>query len=357
MTDIQINLTNRPGMTRICLQISAESRFHRDCVDGLSNFVTGSSSPPDEVVRAYQDTASDECANLVKKWISECENHDVCNSAKPILPTRVLRVDYISGCLRLVETNGQTGRYVALSHCWGRFPALTTTLDTLESRKRGIEFSQLGKTFQDAVILTRKLEFCYLWIDALCIIQDSTSDWERESGQMASVYRNSQMTIAASRAASREIGCFSTINSTPYLWTGDNSSDIELKSQPVLERVAHPHLWDPWPIDPEPDDSSKSGKAVFWMALQPSHDMFSFGTVSDAIGIECLPLLSRAWALQERVLSPRILHFGPMELFWECRNGIFCECPTEGLKGARDTSAQEFYSALTSPLTTDEAYT
>jgi hypothetical protein len=38
------------------------------------------------------------------------------------------------------------------------------------------------------------------------------------------------------------------------------------------------------------------------------------------------PLLARGWAYQEGLLSARVLHFGPQELFWECREEIFCEC-------------------------------
>ena len=84
----------------------------------------------------------------------------------------------------LVESNGQQGSYLTLSHCWGGANILKTDSSCLESFKQCIPFQALCKNFQDAVIITRTLGFKYLWIDSLCIIQDSPEDWNRESAQM-----------------------------------------------------------------------------------------------------------------------------------------------------------------------------
>ncbi|KAL3419337.1 hypothetical protein PVAG01_09559 [Phlyctema vagabunda] len=53
-----------------------------------------------------------------------------------------------------------------------------------------IDFDELPKTFREAICFARNLEIEYLWIDSLYIIQDSIQDWEDESAQMGSVYRN-----------------------------------------------------------------------------------------------------------------------------------------------------------------------
>lgn len=42
--------------------------------------------------------------------------------------------------------------------------------------------------------------------------------------------------------------------------------------------------------------------------------------------LDSFPLLQRAWAYQERMLSPRMVHFGPNELLWECVESKTCEC-------------------------------
>jgi hypothetical protein len=58
-------------------------------------------------------------------------------------------------------------------------------IDTLSKSMR---FDNLPKTFQDAIIVTRKLGVQYLWVDSLCITQDDEDDWNRESRLMEKVF-------------------------------------------------------------------------------------------------------------------------------------------------------------------------
>ena len=89
-------------------------------------------------------------------------------------------------------------KYIALSHCWGQTKVLVLMEHMLESMTRGIDWLRLPRTFQDAIVVTRRLGFRYLWIDSLCIIQDSHEDWIRESETMQNVYANCVLTVAAS---------------------------------------------------------------------------------------------------------------------------------------------------------------
>ena len=87
--------------------------------------------------------------------------------------------------------------YIALSHCWGlTIPDAGRT--TLGRRNMSIFAGNLPRTFQDFIEIARRLEIRYVWIDSLCIIQDSGDDWEKEAAQMASIYSNAHLTIAAS---------------------------------------------------------------------------------------------------------------------------------------------------------------
>lgn len=94
--------------------------------------------------------------------------------------------------IALLETDIQTGRYIALSYCWGNTgqQAVTTTAN-FQARKHGIDIGELPQTFQDAILLARELQVRYLWIDSLCIIQDDENDWETEAPMMSQVYANS----------------------------------------------------------------------------------------------------------------------------------------------------------------------
>ena len=164
----------------------------------------------------------------ISRWITVCnEGHcrelpshtgstfPLCQRAEiEPLPTRVL--DLGSGGTNedpaLVETSGLTARYVCLSHCWGRSQCIKTTRSTYDKWKSGVPWSMLPRTYQDAIVITRRLGIHYIWIDSLCIIQDDSADWERESSQMASIYGNSFLTIAATFAADGNGGCFPTYN-------------------------------------------------------------------------------------------------------------------------------------------------
>ncbi|KAF2870785.1 heterokaryon incompatibility, partial [Massariosphaeria phaeospora] len=78
--------------------------------------------------------------------------------------------------------------YIALSYCWGRSTTcLTTTTKTLPLHIKGIAPTSFPSLFQDVMDICRRLGIRYLWADALCILQDSTEDWQLEAAKMADV--------------------------------------------------------------------------------------------------------------------------------------------------------------------------
>jgi len=121
------------------------------------------------------------------------------------MPTRVLEVleEEQGGLgLRLVGTNyGQVEKYAALTYCWGGDQALKTTRGNLQDHKLRIEGGRLPYTLRDAVIVTKGLGLKYLWIDALCIVQDDGIDKDTEIGRMSDIYYNAAVVISASRAS------------------------------------------------------------------------------------------------------------------------------------------------------------
>ncbi|MBE3045186.1 HET domain-containing protein [Candidatus Bathyarchaeota archaeon] len=113
--------------------------------------------------------------------LSEClENHPKCgNAPETPLPTRVIDVNYQDDKVRVIETKGQQGRYVSLSHCWGDDKLMNTKLSAQtfdEYTTEGISLDTFPRTFQDAIEVTRNLGIPYLWIDSMCIIQGDAQD-------------------------------------------------------------------------------------------------------------------------------------------------------------------------------------
>lgn len=99
------------------------------------------------------DPLSPTTLELAKEWLKEClENHPECQTAdRKQLPTRVIHVGPDGEMPRLYITNGERGKYLTLSHCWGKVSPLTTTRSTLTERVDGVAITEMPKTFQDAV--------------------------------------------------------------------------------------------------------------------------------------------------------------------------------------------------------------
>ena len=70
-------------------------------------------------------------------------------------------------------------------------------------------------------MVTRKLGYRFLWIDSLCIIQDSVEDWRDQCSEMDNIYRNCAVTLVAASAGDINYGFLQErkrIHSRPYLW-------------------------------------------------------------------------------------------------------------------------------------------
>ena len=150
---------------------------------------------------------------LLRGWLKECRSsHDECKhgsysgnqfddeTCTTRLPFRVIDVGPSDGSLppRLVTSDyWMTGRYLTLSHCWGKISPTETTVATLTLWHVALPEKQLSKTFRDQIWLTRQLGERFLWIDSLCIVQDDPKDLEAQIGLMGRIFEQSYCTIAA----------------------------------------------------------------------------------------------------------------------------------------------------------------
>jgi hypothetical protein len=195
-------------------------------------------------------------------------------------------------------------RYVTLSHCWGKpivgvTPLKLTTKTERRFKTEGIRLQELPKTFRDAVVFASYLDKVgFIWIDSLCIRQplseapEQQQDWLEQSRYMGTVYQKGFLNISATASSDGNGGLF--FDERPdHLWENNVN-------------VYYP--------DPNPSDSNREHFSEL--------DAYTRCTVIETEAWENLvqlaPVNRRAWVFQERLLAPRVLHFGHNEVAWEC---------------------------------------
>lgn len=258
------------------------------------------------------------------------------------LPTRVLDVGVDSNAsqIRLVEPVNIESTYITLSHRWGDKTDIVKTMkSTIRQFRNGIDMKRLPKAFADAVIICRRLQVRYLWIDTLCIIQDDGKDWERESARMADIFANSYLTIAASSSPDTcfpsfearsdglrfppdalSIGLPSIEGAVPMMDTRGNPSGHRWLSRKRFVAFKMHGSYDEcknWlylHVGWTPSSTRKEPKPYF---------IGGFGHRFDPLAKE--QLNSRGWTLQERLLSSRTIHYATDQMYWECEKSFVSE--------------------------------
>ncbi|RFN50219.1 hypothetical protein FIE12Z_5533 [Fusarium flagelliforme] len=244
----------------------------------------------------------------VKNWLSQCdEGHshggDGCVTKrravnKPTVPTRLIDVhNYDSQTWSLIETRNHHdfSQYVALSHQW-----TTNTPRLLRSNYLTFQTNQsdmiLPRSYQDVFVLCRNLGIQYVWIDSLCIFQDSADDFLHEAATMTEVYANAFCT-------------FSICWESPCGF-------LRPRDTRVLAR------WD----GGNPEPSALSDRYIF---VQDQKELRT--------AIDQTPVNRRGWVLQEQLLSARVLYLGDDQLYWQCDEATASEtAPIKTYTGAGD---------------------
>lgn len=231
--------------------------------------------------------------DICRRWIRHCgKEHGKCPILADMdLPTRLIDVGSSRepGSLELMTPlKGSKGQYVALSHCWGQGKRPVTTRKNVAKRHIKIHFEKLPATFQDAIVATRALGYRYLWIDSLCILQDDRVEWHNECPKMTSTYSNAAVTIAGPAAKDSHSG---------FLWPRHlDASGHNIRFKTCQDDLCSLKIV---PLEDEDDGTLH----------------FEWASV----------LATRAWVLQERLMSPRVLYFGSEQMYFECCTATFCE--------------------------------
>ena len=231
-----------------------------------------------------------------RKWIDNCQNnHTLCTKrGSTLLPTRVVLVQ---GTPRVIDRPSDPGHacgdYTALSYCWGGDQPHKLTGETL-SRFCKMLPDDLPQTLKDAIKLTRELGYDYLWIDALCILQDSPTDKIREIGKMPQIYHNASVTIVAASSASSSAGF-------------------------LQDRVAHGPDRELFKLQLQCNDGRRGN-----ITIARTYDDWN---VTEDEKLD--PPDRRAWILQEAMLSPRRLLYGSRQMYWACQTAVEWDGPAD----------------------------
>ncbi|KAK0612121.1 heterokaryon incompatibility protein-domain-containing protein, partial [Immersiella caudata] len=224
--------------------------------------------------------------SFIKAKLNDCiANHALCAAAagSGFLPTRILEIlphktRVSPAAVRLVNGRQVTGMYATLSHCWGRAPICRLLTTNHGDFERGVDLTTLPTTFRQTVGVAYFLGIPCIWIDLLCIVQNSATDWEAESAAIAKVYGQALVNIAAASSSDSRGGLF-------------------------FDR-------DPDAVQPFTVYTPGSGTlGEGWYTWKDDSRWSRLGQE---------PLHRRGWVLQERPLSPRTIHFAKSEIFWHC---------------------------------------
>ncbi|KAH7067655.1 heterokaryon incompatibility protein-domain-containing protein [Paraphoma chrysanthemicola] len=249
-----------------------------------------------------------------RHWIETCKsNHTTCRQFHHDTvgqdrqrPTRILEIS--SDAVKLRDSmSDKDFEYLVLSHMWGT-PSPTSAHDSILqlnlanvhefcTLQQDIPWDKLSPIYHEAIRATVALGYKYLWIDSLCIIQDSSADWEYEARGMASVYGNAACNLA-------------------FLFPDEQIADGKGYTRD------DPRVWNPCIL--RPATRSQLGICI---QHSTSHLRATYHSIEDQdwLVTRYWPLFGRAWTFQEYLLAPRTLLLGHRNLMWQCSDGFYDE--------------------------------
>ncbi|KAH8627219.1 hypothetical protein IG631_16987 [Alternaria alternata] len=263
-------------------------------------------------------------------FLNQCTS--ICHPeiSSPFMPTRLIDVGHDESVpSRLVFSSkvrqSEQTKYAALSYCWGDKKDAESQFKTekasLEDRCTSLPNELMTPTTKDAIAITRAIGLRYVWIDALCIIQDDEDDWLHESSRMNLVYRHAFVTLC-------------TLNS-------DSCHEGFLNRAPTVKVPFQSTL-------------NEATKGSYLIRLHPRTGNYSRTDYEwDYLTSEWS---NRCWTYQEEEMSTRLLLFGSSKVYFSCDKYLW----TEGDEAPDDISTRGILSQVTrfkgSHITTRELY-
>lgn len=263
---------------------------------------------------------SDISREQVRHWMQQCDKkHTLCRPEKnDFRPSNLIEIsksanETVGFSLRLTRDFESTPRYAALSYCWGGDQPLKLLKSNMDELRQDVPYDKMPATLQDAARVAFDLGFRYLWIDALCLIQDlGTNEGHTLVAEIPEVYRYASLTIAAYSSPRVDHGFLRPRDTrhTPEIrdtfGLGEEQYECRVQINNLCQRI---------------DDLYRnSGSAILKLY---THDFRGA-----AINL-------RGWTLQERILSRRYLIFSSLFTEWTCYRSHDVRTLTDGLDAGR----------------------
>ncbi|KAH8879446.1 HET-domain-containing protein [Thozetella sp. PMI_491] len=268
-------------------------------MDGSSSFLAGLKARRGPVQNPDGQQVD---LNLIKSWLNNCDhNHGSgCNHARSgtrLDGTPITVIDVVDECLVPLPKDG---KYFTLSYVWGRVEMSATVLSNYRDRCKpgALTTAPLPRTVRDAMQLIRSLGERFIWVDAICIVQDDGEQKARDIANMDLVYGRAFATIASLHGSDANAGL-------PGVAPGSRAPQ-KVETISISNRSEH--------LDYYP--GSEIMEDVHLVATTGPFHLASEVSVWD----------TRGWIMQERYLSRRCLYFSPNAVYFECGREILAEC-------------------------------
>lgn len=235
---------------------------------------------------------------ILRSWLSKCESsHSMCwwTGPKPSLRLRLFDIKF--RCVRQFHiSSDNTVRYVALSYVWGSQAqrlTLSRANQKVLSKKGAVNIDEISRTISDAAVVVEMLGERYLWVDALCIVQDDQDDLAEQIPIMGHIYTRSLVTIMAAASIDSNSGL-------PGVRTLARSA----------QRISEP-----------------LNGGVLLRTCTPKHtqNLKDIDRKKQKNYLRNSNWDTRGWTFQEKVLSRRCLFFMEEQVYWECQCASWCE--------------------------------
>ncbi|EOA87451.1 uncharacterized protein SETTUDRAFT_136273 [Exserohilum turcica Et28A] len=288
---------------------SREEDFQLVAMYRIRAYENGNATAFDSHITAKQVPlcASDNISQA-KQWLQccltqhqECQRFHTSTVPNPHQrPTRVLEITPTTIRLRCNLKN-EPFPYLVLSYMWGTnySQQLRLLQSNVSAFEKAVPRDQLeaSDVYKEAMRVTLALGYKYLWIDSLCIIQDSASDWAHEAQRMAVVYGNATCNLA-------------------FLFPPHAPEKPSQRSDP--------RIWSPCILR----HAKGSAPAIYMhddTTIEFRKEIDNYSKLRDWLVQRDWPLFHRAWTFQEYLLSPRTLLLGHGNLMWHCSHHFYDE--------------------------------